>query len=418
MASSYSSILKPGGGTLNRLYFQLKGFQLVGGSNSIPPSTCPKLRQYSQSLSLLNLTLKPTRNASLLPIIKAQGSPDYFPDANFYKVEAILSLKFHSLTFGMSNSFCCFCFQQQTRPWRIPQVSSIQCSKRPLGSPRHHGLLVEPGALALGEAPHPCEAQGLMIKAPLIWRVSINGSQLIIPHESMDEVIPTIDLEKVTEALASHSSSALQELCLILSAKAVKCFEALLKMGIRGVTVSDVRGFGAQGGLTERQAGSEFSEDKFLAKVKLEIVVSKEQVEAVIDKIIEVTRTGEIGDGKIFLVPVSDVIRVRTGERGEKAERMAGGRADIKTKCFEDEGEEGSDDGVDIGIETRKEVLHSRQVAGAAEFEDERGSGRGVAEFGVARGRSVSVGFRPASPVVVGNGCMVVVGVICSESGG
>ncbi|KAG5567851.1 hypothetical protein RHGRI_003134 [Rhododendron griersonianum] len=272
MASSYSSILKPGGGTLNRLYSQLKGFQLVGGSTSIPPSTCPKLiRQYSQSLSLLNLTLKPTRNASLLPIIKAQGSPDYFPDANFYKVEAILSLKFHSLTFGMSNSLCCFCFQQQTRPWRIPQVSS-----------------------------------------------------------------------------------------------------ALLKMGIRGVTVSDVRGFGAQGGLTERQAGSEFSEDKFLAKVKLEIVVSKEQVEAVIDKIIEVTRTGEIGDGKIFLVPVSDVIRVRTGERGEKAERMAGGRADIKTKCFEDEGEEGSDDGVDVGVEMRKEVLHARRVAGAAEFEDER----------------------------------------------
>lgn len=196
MASSYSSILKPGGETLNRLYSQLKGFQLVGGSTSIPPSTYPKLRQYSQSLSLLNLTLKPTRNASLLPIIKAQGSPgmystnipialqsllfaeyyslyyfligcylDYFPDANFYKVEAILrsflcllyfsiflfslnlisifllltflwllhsqsfpfhSLKFHSLTFGMSNSFCCFCFQQQTRPWRIPQVSSVR----------------------------------------------------------------------------------------------------------------------------------------------------------------------------------------------------------------------------------------------------------------------------------------------------
>ncbi|KAE9464117.1 hypothetical protein C3L33_03953, partial [Rhododendron williamsianum] len=374
MASSYSSILKPGGGTLNRLYSQLKGFQLVGGSTSIPPSTCPKLiRQYSQSLSLLNLTLKPTRNASLLPIIKAQGSPDYFPDANFYKVEAIL---------------------------------------RPLGSPRHHGLLVEPGALAQGEAPHPCEAQGLMIKAPLIWRVSISGSQLLIPHESMDEVIPTIDLEKVTEALASHSSSALQELCLILRGiiegkgkhdlehlndasihftKVIEVYvdsylsictkgkwdygrqnKALLKMGIRGVTVSDVRGFGAQGGLTERQAGSEFSEDKFLAKVKLEIVVSKEQVEAVIDKIIEVTRTGEIGDGKIFLVPVSDVIRVRTGERGEKAERMAGGRADIKTKCFEDEGEEGSDDGMDVGVEMRKEVLHARQVAGAAEFEDER----------------------------------------------
>ncbi|TXG63249.1 hypothetical protein EZV62_010243 [Acer yangbiense] len=105
--------------------------------------------------------------------------------------------------------------------------------------------------------------------------------------------------------------------------------KALLKMGIRGVTVSDVRGFGAQGGSTERHGGSEFSEDKFVAKVKMEIVVAKEQVEAVIDKIIVEARTGEIGDGKIFVVPVSDVIRVRTGERGEEAERMTGGRSDI-----------------------------------------------------------------------------------------
>ncbi|KAK4848570.1 hypothetical protein QYF36_014621 [Acer negundo] len=103
---------------------------------------------------------------------------------------------------------------------------------------------------------------------------------------------------------------------------------ALLKMGIRGVTVSDVRGFGAQGGSTERHGGSEFSEDKFVAKVKIEIVVAKEQVEAVIDKIIVEARTGEIGDGKIFVVPVSDVIRVRTGERGEEAERMTGGRSE------------------------------------------------------------------------------------------
>ncbi|KAL5795780.1 hypothetical protein ACOSQ2_000600 [Xanthoceras sorbifolium] len=106
---------------------------------------------------------------------------------------------------------------------------------------------------------------------------------------------------------------------------------ALLKMGIRGVTVSDVRGFGAQGGSTERHGGSEFSEDKFVAKVKMEIVVAKDQVEAVIDKIIEEARTGEIGDGKIFLVPVSDVIRVRTGERGEEAERMMGGWSDISS---------------------------------------------------------------------------------------
>ncbi|OMO64052.1 Nitrogen regulatory protein PII [Corchorus capsularis] len=105
-------------------------------------------------------------------------------------------------------------------------------------------------------------------------------------------------------------------------------------MGIRGVTVSDVRGFGAQGGSTERHGGSEFSEDNFVAKVKMEIVVSKDQVEAVIDKILEEARTGEIGDGKIFLVPVSDVIRVRTGERGEKAERMTGGRSDIDGPIF------------------------------------------------------------------------------------
>ncbi|KAG4916711.1 hypothetical protein AAZX31_19G205700 [Glycine max] len=104
---------------------------------------------------------------------------------------------------------------------------------------------------------------------------------------------------------------------------------ALLIMGIRGVTVSDVRGFGAQGGSKERQGGSEFSEDNFVAKVKMEVVVRKDQVEAVIDKIIEEARTGEIGDGKIFLIPVSDVIRIRTGERGEQAARMTGGRSDM-----------------------------------------------------------------------------------------
>ncbi|CAM0958180.1 unnamed protein product [Alopecurus aequalis] len=102
----------------------------------------------------------------------------------------------------------------------------------------------------------------------------------------------------------------------------------LLQMGIRGVTVSDVRGYGAQGGSTERYEGSEFSEDTFIAKVKMEIVVCKEQVEPVIDKIIEKARTGEIGDGKIFLIPVSDVVRIRTGERGEHAERMTGGLSD------------------------------------------------------------------------------------------
>ncbi|XVF72798.1 hypothetical protein PTKIN_Ptkin12aG0148900 [Pterospermum kingtungense] len=156
----------------------------------VSSSALPRFRDFH--FSKPNVTLKRSRNASILPVIRAQNFPDYTPDAKFYKVEAIL------------------------RPWRIQQVSS-----------------------------------------------------------------------------------------------------ALLKMGIRGVTVSDVRGFGAQGGSTERHGGSEFSEDKFVAKVKMEIVVSKDQLEAVIDKIIEEARTGEIGDGKIFC------------ERGEKAERMTGGHADM-----------------------------------------------------------------------------------------
>ncbi|GAV64070.1 P-II domain-containing protein [Cephalotus follicularis] len=183
-------------GGVTPLHSHHKRFSLI-----ITTSIRPKLI-YSQ-FSLLYLT---TRNTAILPVIKAQTSQDYVPDAEFYKVEAIL------------------------RPWRIEKVSS-----------------------------------------------------------------------------------------------------ALLKMGIRGVTVSDVRGFGAQGGSTERQGGSEFSEDKFVAKVKMEIVVTKSQVEAVIDKIIGEAKTGEIGDGKIFLVPISDVIRVRTGERGEMAERMTGGRSDMSS---------------------------------------------------------------------------------------
>ncbi|KAK8503556.1 hypothetical protein V6N13_027425 [Hibiscus sabdariffa] len=181
-----------------------------GKHHHYPPfSTSFVPRLTDSHLSKPELTLKRSKNASLLHIIRAQNTRDYSPDAQFYKVEAIL------------------------RPWRVQHVSS-----------------------------------------------------------------------------------------------------ALLKMGIRGVTVSDVRGFGAQGGSTERHGGSEFSEDKFVAKVKMEIVLSKDQVEFVIDKIIEEARTGEIGDGKIFLIPVADVIRVRTGERGEKAERMTGGRADMSASTL------------------------------------------------------------------------------------
>ncbi|KAH0981990.1 hypothetical protein GBA52_009167 [Prunus armeniaca] len=189
-----AAMAKPG--LLNPLRSHLNELPLIDSS-----SILTKLGEFR--FSHFNVTLKHARNASVLPVIRAQSSPDYVPDSKFYKVEAIL------------------------RPWRVSQVSS-----------------------------------------------------------------------------------------------------ALLKIGIRGVTVSDVRGFGAQGGSTERHGGSEFTEDNFVAKVKMEIVVSKDQVEAVVDKIIEAARTGEIGDGKIFVVPVSDVIRIRTGERGERAEKMAGGWSD------------------------------------------------------------------------------------------
>ncbi|EXB55997.1 Nitrogen regulatory protein P-II-like protein [Morus notabilis] len=194
-----SSVVKAG--TLCPLHSQVKQFPSI--NSSLIPTKLTGFHLFRTNSVTLR---RSSRNASLLPLIRAQTSPDYIPDSKFYKVEAIL-----------------------------------------------------------------------------------------------------------------------RECALVLITDMFHGNKALLKMGIRGVTVSDVRGFGAQGGSTERQGGSEFSEGNFVAKVKMEIVVSKDQVEAVIDKIIEEGRTGEIGDGKIFLVPVADVIRVRTGERGEKAERMTGG---------------------------------------------------------------------------------------------
>ena len=93
---------------------------------------------------------------------------------------------------------------------------------------------------------------------------------------------------------------------------------ALVNAGIVGMTVSEVRGFGRQKGQTERYRGSEYTVE-FLQKLKVEIVVEDEQVDMVIDKIIVAARTGEIGDGKIFVSSVEDAIRIRTGETGADA---------------------------------------------------------------------------------------------------
>ncbi|MBD1910421.1 MULTISPECIES: P-II family nitrogen regulator [unclassified Leptolyngbya] len=88
---------------------------------------------------------------------------------------------------------------------------------------------------------------------------------------------------------------------------------ALVNAGIVGMTVSEVRGFGRQKGQTERYRGSEYTVE-FLQKLKLEIVVEDNQVDMVVDKIISAARTGEIGDGKIFISPVDRIVRIRTGE--------------------------------------------------------------------------------------------------------
>jgi nitrogen regulatory protein P-II 1 len=88
---------------------------------------------------------------------------------------------------------------------------------------------------------------------------------------------------------------------------------ALVNAGIVGMTVSEVRGFGRQKGQTERYRGSEYTVE-FLQKLKVEIVVEDDQVQKVIDKITTASRTGEIGDGKIFVFPVDKIVRIRTGE--------------------------------------------------------------------------------------------------------
>ena len=94
--------------------------------------------------------------------------------------------------------------------------------------------------------------------------------------------------------------------------------EALSKEGIQGMTISEVKGFGRQKGHTELYRGAEYVVD-FLPKVKIEILVTDEQASAVADTILTAARTGRIGDGKIFIIPVDEAIRIRTGERGNDA---------------------------------------------------------------------------------------------------
>lgn len=94
--------------------------------------------------------------------------------------------------------------------------------------------------------------------------------------------------------------------------------EALSAVGVQGITVSEVKGFGRQKGHTELYRGAEYVVD-FLPKVKLEIIVKDEMVGQVVETIIKAAKTGRIGDGKIFVLPIEEVVRIRTGERGPDA---------------------------------------------------------------------------------------------------
>lgn len=94
--------------------------------------------------------------------------------------------------------------------------------------------------------------------------------------------------------------------------------DALTAIGVHGMTVTEVRGFGRQKGHTELYRGSEYVVD-FLPKIRIEILTENDKTDTIVDTITKAANTGQIGDGKIYILPVGDVIRIRTGERGADA---------------------------------------------------------------------------------------------------
>ena len=94
--------------------------------------------------------------------------------------------------------------------------------------------------------------------------------------------------------------------------------DALMEVGVQGMTVTEVRGFGRQKGQKEQYRGAEYTVD-FLPKVKMEVVVAEDQVKTVVETIVRTARTGQIGDGKIFVTDLDEIVRIRTGESGAEA---------------------------------------------------------------------------------------------------
>ena len=100
---------------------------------------------------------------------------------------------------------------------------------------------------------------------------------------------------------------------IVRSSKLDELKHALVNAGITGMTVSEARGFGRQGGHTETYRGVEF-EVEFLPKTKIEVIVEEDRLEQVIEEIVRTSRTGQVGDGKIFVSPIERIVRIRTGE--------------------------------------------------------------------------------------------------------
>ena len=94
--------------------------------------------------------------------------------------------------------------------------------------------------------------------------------------------------------------------------------DALNEVGVSGLTVSEVKGYGRQKGHTELYRGAEYVVE-FLPKLRIDVVVPEGRTQAVVDALVNAAKTGKIGDGKIFIIPVEDAIRIRTGERGQEA---------------------------------------------------------------------------------------------------
>ena len=145
-------------------------------------------------------------------------------------------------------------------------------------------------------------------------------------HSSPDEMKTVKNLDRssnqadVTGLHISHQGKHLMKLikAIIKPFKLEEVKDALADLGIEGMTVSEVKGFGRQKGHTEIYRGSEYTVE-FLPKSMIEVAVTDELADKVVDKIIEAAKTDKIGDGKVFVLPIEDAVRIRTGERGEEA---------------------------------------------------------------------------------------------------